>query len=141
MKIKAQLRAGFTLLEVSVAAALAALLFGAVFKAYTEIGRRVQFAAYTLAAHTAAMQQLEQSMAAQWAPSSGVTTLFSTYASTVSNTLYLPNFGDIVVPYTNFITISNISASPPYAMVRVDCVWCFADMGVYTNTVAIIRAP
>jgi hypothetical protein len=59
----------------------------------------------------------------------------------VSNTLYLPNIGDITVPYTNFITISNISSSPPYALVRVDCVWAFIDMGTFTNTVAVIRAP
>jgi len=141
MKIKAQKRAGFTLLEVAVAAALAGLLFAAIFRAYTVIGRRVQFAAYSLAAHTAAMQQLEQSMAAQWAPSSGVETLFNTYPATVSNTLYLPNFGDITVPYTNFVSITQISSDPPYAMIRVDCVWAFADMGIYTNTVAILRAP
>jgi len=141
MKMKPHKQAGFTLIEVAVAVAMAALLFAAIFRAYTVIGRRVQFAAYSLAAHSAAMQQLEQAMSAQWVPSQGVLTLFNTYANTVSNSLYLPNFNDIVVPYTNFVTISNLSANPPYAMIRVDCVWCFADMGVYTNTVAIIRAP
>jgi len=141
MNIKADRRAGFTLLEVAISAAIAGLLFGAVFKSYQIIGRRVQFAAYNLAAHSAAMQQLEQAMAAQWVPSSGVQTLFNTYSATTSNTLYLPNFADITAPYTNYVSITQISTNPPYAMIRVDCVWAYIDMGVFTNTVAVIRAP
>ena len=46
-----------------------------------------------------------------------------------------------VVPCTNYITITQVSTNPPYAMIRVDCVWMFSDMGKFTNTVAVLRAP
>jgi prepilin-type N-terminal cleavage/methylation domain-containing protein len=141
MRIQTQIRAGFTLMEVAVAAAVAGLLFAGLFKGYTLIGRRVQYAAYSLAAHTQAMQQLEQTLAAQWSPSSGIATLLNTYPASRSNYLYLPSAQGVFVPCTNYVSISQVSTNPPYVMVRVDCVWAFSDMGTFSNTVAILRAP
>ncbi len=123
MKFTRNKRAGFTLIEVAVSSAIAALLFAAVFKSYTIIGRRVQFAAYDLAANTTAMRQLEQTIAADWVPSSGILTLFTaSLTNSVRTNLCLPSVNGSVVNCTNFITVTQISTNPPYAMVRVDCV-------------------
>jgi prepilin-type N-terminal cleavage/methylation domain-containing protein len=142
MKISRQRNAGFTLIEVAVASAIAALLFAGIFGGYTVIGRRVQFAAYNLAGNSCAMKQMEQILDSQWVPSSGITNLFTNYPNNIaSNYLYLPSAQGSFTPCTNYITITAASANPPYAMVRVDCVWTFPQTGLFTNTVAVLRAP
>ena len=141
MKITTRLRAGFTLIEVAVASAIAALLFAGIFGGYNIVGRRVQFAAYDLAGNSCAMKQLEQILDSQWVPASGITNLFTSYPNTVSNYLYLPSANGSFTACTNYITITTASSSPPYAMIRVDCVWYFPQTGLFTNTVAVLRAP
>ncbi|HWD20952.1 MAG TPA: prepilin-type N-terminal cleavage/methylation domain-containing protein [Verrucomicrobiae bacterium] len=142
MNIKIQNRGGFTLIEVAVASAIAAMLFAGIFKGYNMIGRRVQFASYDLAANTTAMRQLEPLMNAQWVPSSGITTLFTpALTNTTATNLCLPSANGSVVTCTNYISVTQVSTNPPYAMIRVDCVWGFDSMGTFTNTVAVLRAP
>lgn len=141
MRIARTRRSGFTLIEVAVASAIAALLFAGIFGGYTVIARRVQFAAYDLAGNSCAMKQMEQIIDSQWVPSSGITNLFTSYPNTVSNYLYLPSQQGSFTACTNYVTITSASSSPPYAMIRVDCVWSFPNTGLFTNTVAVLRAP
>ncbi len=132
---------GFTVIEVAFAAAIAALVLAGMFEGYNMSGRRSQFAACSIAANTAAMAQLERVVSASWVPSSGVTTLLG-LGATNGASLDLPSAQGNTVNCTNAISVTQISTNPPYAMVQVSCIWTFPGYGgVYTNTVAILRAP
>ncbi len=135
--------AAFTLIEVVLATAIAAFMLAGMFLGYNMAGRNAQFAACNLAANASALKQLEQIISTDWVPSYGKLQLFSaslTNPQTVN--LCLPSAQGNVVPCTNYTTVSEISTNPPYAMIQVQCVWTFPSYGgVYTNTVAVIRAP
>jgi prepilin-type N-terminal cleavage/methylation domain-containing protein len=132
---------GFTLMEVAIAAAIAALVMGGMFKAYNLVGRRVQFSACNLAANNSAMRQLEQVISANWVPASGITNLL-TLSATNGGNLDLPSAQGNTINCTNVVSVSQISTNPPYAMVQVSCIWtCPSYGGVFTNTVAVLRAP
>lgn len=135
--------AAFTLIEVAVAAAIGALVMAGMFKGYTMASRRAQFSSYSLAATATAMKQMERMVAATWVISGTASTnLFNPALTTVqTNALCLPSSGTNLVYATNFATVTQISTNPPYAMVQVRCVWNFMGLGVFTNTVAVLRAP
>lgn len=132
---------GFTMIEVAFAAAIAALVLAGMFEGYNMVGMRAQFSACNLAANSEAMKVLEQINSATWVPSYGENQLL-TLGSTNGDNLCLPSAGGNVVNCTNYATVTQLSASPPYAMIQVQCVWTFPSYGgVFTNTVAMIRAP
>ena len=133
----------FTLIEVAVAMAIAALVMAGMFEGYTVASRRAQFTSYSLAASATAMKQMERIVAAQWVVSGeSVTNIFNPALRTVqTNALCLPSNGTNLVYATNFATVTQLSSNPPYLMVRVDCVWNFMGMGVFTNTLAVLRGP
>ena len=133
----------FTLIEVVFATAIAALVMAGMFKGYTMAARRAQFSACSVAANATAMRQLEQCVAANWVPAYGVTNLFS-------SSLLVPQTGNLCLPIaqsnvvscTNYTSITQISTSPAYAMIQVQCVWTFPSYGgTFTNTLAVLRAP
>jgi prepilin-type N-terminal cleavage/methylation domain-containing protein len=136
-------QSGFTLIEVAVAAAITALVIAGMFKGYNMVGRRAIFSACNLAANATAMQHLERVMAANWVPDYGNLQLFSTNLTAPQTAnLCLPSAQSNVVTCTNFTTITQISTNPTYAMIQVQCVWTLPNYGgVFTNTVAILRAP
>ena len=135
--------AGFTLIEVAFATAIAALMLAGMFQGYNLAGRRAQFSACSLAANTTAMGQLEQVIAANWVPSPPyANNLLLTLSSTNMTNLCLPSAQGNVVNCTNITTVTLVSTNPPYAMVQVQCIWSFPDYGgTFTNTVAVLRAP
>ena len=134
-------QAGFTLIEIAFAAAIAALVMAGMFEGYTIAGREAQFSACNLAANTEAMRHLEQVVAADWIPSYNNNTLLG-MSGTQTGNLCLPVANGNVVNCTNYTTVTQISTTPPYAMVQVQCVWSFPTYGgTYTNTVAVLRAP
>jgi len=134
---------GFTLIEVTVALAISVLMMAGMFKGYTMASRRAQFSSYQLAANAMAMQQMESIVAANWVVSgTSVTNIFSASLTNMQvSALCLPNSATNLVYATNFATVTQISTNPPYIMVQVSCVWSFMGMGVFTNTVAVLRAP
>jgi len=134
---------GFTLIEVAFAAAIAALVLAGMFKGYNVAGQEAQFSACNLAANAEAMRQLEQIVSADWVPSYNVSELFSA-SLTVPQTgnLCLPSACGNVINCTNYATVTQVSASPAYAMIQVQCVWSFPNTSTrFTNTVAVLRAP
>jgi prepilin-type N-terminal cleavage/methylation domain-containing protein len=133
----------FTLIEVAVAMAIAALVMAGMFEGYALASRRAQFTAYSLAANATAMKQMERIIASQWVISGEtVTNIFNPALRTVqTNALCMPSNGTNLVYATNFATVTQLSTNPPYLMVRVDCVWNFMGMGVFTNTLAVLRGP
>jgi len=133
----------FTLVEVAVALGIAALVMAGMFKGYTMASRRAQFASYSLAASATAMKQMERIVASQWVVSGiSVTNIFNSALTAVqTNALCMPSSGTNLVYATNFATVTQLSTNPPYVMVRVDCVWNFMGMGLFTNTIAVMRSP
>jgi prepilin-type N-terminal cleavage/methylation domain-containing protein len=133
----------FTLIEVAVALAIAALMMAGMFQGYTLASRRAQFSAFQLAANAMAMQQMESIVAATWVISgTSKTNIFSpSRTNTQVNALCVPSSGTNLVYATNYATVQQISTNPPYVMVQVNCVWNFMGMGVFTNTVSVLRAP
>jgi hypothetical protein len=130
------------LIEVVLATAIAALVMAGMFTGYNMAGRRAQFSACNIAANNCAMAKMEQCIAAQWVPSFGITELFAPSLTVPQPTnLCLPVARSNFVTCTNYTTISQVSSTPPYALIQVQCVWSFpAYGGTYTNTVTTLRA-
>ena len=137
----ARLRA-FTLAEVVMAAAIAAVVCTAVVKCYTLGSRRSQYASCSFAANMQAVKKIEQVQSAAWIPSIGVTNIFNPALTNVDpENLEMPVAITNQVSCTNYTTVNQLSTNPPYLMIRVDCVWGFNGLGTYTNTVAVLRGP
>jgi prepilin-type N-terminal cleavage/methylation domain-containing protein len=134
---------GFTLIEVAVSVAIAGLVMAGMFQGYTMASRRAQFSSYSLAATATAMKQMERIVAATWVISGTQSTnLFNPVLTTTqTNALCLPSNGTNLVYATNFATVTQLSTNPPYAMVQVQCIWNFMGLGIFTNTVAVLRGP
>ncbi len=133
----------FTLIEVAVSVAIAALVMTGMFKGYNMASRRAQFSSFQLAANAMAMQQMESIVAANWVISgTTITNIFNpTLTATQVNALCVPNSETNLVYATNYATVTQISTNPPYVQVQVRCVWNFMGMGLFTNTVSVLRAP
>jgi len=132
---------GFTLVEVVIAMALAAITVGASIYGYTHSSRRAEWSGYSLAAHALAMQTIEQARASRWDPMSSYPDQLvqSNFPPRIS-LLDIPIRGTNVVYATNFTTISNVSTNPPLKMIRVDTVWRFVNNRLYSNTVVTYRS-
>lgn len=132
----------FTLAEVVMALAIAALFCAAIVQCYILGSRKSQFAACSLAANSQAMKKMEQVIFANWIPSYGVTDIFYSALTNVDReNLEMPVAITNVVTCTNYTTVTQLSTNPPYLMIRVDCVWGFNGKGTFTNTVAVLRGP
>ena len=108
---------------------------------YVMSARRAEWSAYSLAAHSLAMQCVEQARAAKWDPQ----------AWPVSDELGITNFSrtdTLDVPVegapqlaTNFVSVTVAAVNPPLRQIRADCVWGFGSRGLFTNTIVTLRAP
>jgi len=153
---------GFTLAEVVVAVAVAALIFGGIITANIQLTKRAEWSGQSLAAQAMGIQQLEQARSALWDDSvaknemTNLNLLAWTYnAATMVGTGYswtnldLPVSGTNFIRATNFVTFSmltNVTGVPAVKlqMVQVDVVWNFLAFGgtrLFTNTIAAYYAP
>ena len=143
LSIRPHRTAGFTLAEVVVAIAVAALSFGGVIYGYVLTSDRAQWSAHSLAAHSLAMQGVEQARAAKWDPKAwpAVDELGVTNYTQV-DMLDVPVSGQ-PVQATNYISITLVSQNPPLRQLRADCVWGLLNgrrsRGPFTNTVITLR--
>ena len=128
-------------MEVVISLSISALTIGAVVTGYTLSTRRAEWSAYSLAAHSLAIQRLEQTRAAKWDPSGWpqVDELVSSNFPVRVEVLDIPISGTNLVCATNSTTITLLSAQPPLKMIRVDCAWMFLSRGPFTNSVATYR--
>ena len=133
--------AAFTLVEVTIAMSIAALSLGAIVNGYVISAQRAEWSAYSLAAHSLAMQGVEQARAAKWDLDGNppVDELVIGNFPQRINTLDIPRSGTNIVYATNFTTITTISTAPQLKLVQVDCVWKFLSRGPFTNTVTTYR--
>jgi hypothetical protein len=136
-------RRAFTLLEVAVSLVIAVLLCGAIMKCYTASSRRSLWGSCSLAANEQAMKKLEQVVFANWVPSYGITQIFNPALTNADpENLAMPVAVTNQMTCTNYTTIIPFTNTLPYyVMIRVDCVWSFMGLGVFTNTVAVLRGP
>jgi hypothetical protein len=132
----------FTLAEVCMAAAIAALLCTAVIRVYMIGSYKSQYAACSFAANMQALKHMEQVIYANWVPSYGVNDVFNpALTNTDVENLEMPVSNTNTVTCTNYTTVTKISDNPPYLMIQVSCVWGFNALGTYTNTIAVLRGP
>ncbi len=137
----------FTIVEVMVAFAVAALMIAGMVQGYSLASRRTEFATYNLAAESMALKQMELAMTASLRPDSGVDQLLSSNFTNNYDYLCMPVSETNLVSCTNYTTITTISANPTLKMIQVDTVWSFLSQAVtgtkqtFTTTVATIHAP
>ena len=133
----------FTLVEVVIASAIAAVTLGGIIYGYIVSATRAEWSAYSLAANSIAMQKLEQFRAAKWDTQAYpvVDEVIPANFPVDVQVLDIPRVGNNITYATNFTTIKVVSANPQVKMIRVDCVWKFMSRGLFTNTVATYRSP
>lgn len=133
----------FTLVEVVIASAIAAVSVGTTLYGYVIAMERAEWSAYSLAAQSLATQRLEQCRACKWDPLAFPPEDELTVANfpTEVAILDIPISGTNVVYATNYTKILNVSGTPPLRMIRVDCVWNFLGRRNYTNSIATYRSP
>jgi Tfp pilus assembly protein PilV len=134
--------AGMTLVEVLVSMAIATMTIAGIISGYYCCTKAVVKAELQQAASAKAMERLEVTRSAVWAPQ----------RSTPKDDLVITNFPDLTVSLdvvgtnaagtmaTVRTTIAPISASPPMRLVHVDCIWQFQGGQWITNSVECIRA-
>jgi prepilin-type N-terminal cleavage/methylation domain-containing protein len=136
---------GFTLAEVVVALAIACLVFSGIIYGYSFTANCAQWSTYSLAAQSLAQQGVEQARAAKWDPRAwppvdelGTTNLVQ------QELLDVPTAAGASVWATNYITVRDLSQSPPIRELRADCVWMLdsrtaQNCGPFTNTLVTLR--
>jgi len=133
---------GGSLVELVIAMAIAVVTIGGSVKGYILTARKAEWSAYSLAAHSMALQRIEQTRAAKWDPSAwpAIDRVLQGNFPAQTNVLDVPIAGTNIVYGRVYTTVTNIAAYPPLKMVRVDCIWPF-QQGMFTNTVITYRAP
>ena len=122
------------------------ILFGAIITTYIQGAYRAEWSGYSLAAQSAAIQQLEAAKAAVWDPQqTPVMDQISQLTNVTSVLLDLPTTGTNTVYATNYPTVTLIkNATYSNYLVRIDTVWPFrwkSQTTYFTNTVACYYAP
>ena len=135
-----------TLAEVVVALSIAGLTVASLVGGYISSTVAAEKASLSLAAHTRALERLEDTHGASWnvAASPVVDQLLATNFPVETVILDLSAQGSGATYGTNFTTISQVSVTPPLRRIRVDCVWRFQNRQsstLYSNTVETLRAP
>lgn len=135
--------AGLTLPEVVVSMAILGMAIIGIVNGYIYTGRQAEYSAYSLAAHSLAIQRLEQARAARWDPNGypSADRVVQANFPPVTHVLDVPISGTNFVMATVYTQVTNISANPPLKMIRVDCVWPFMNRGLFTNTIVSYRGP
>jgi type II secretory pathway pseudopilin PulG len=137
-------RAAFTLAEVCVSAAIAAVVIGAIIYGYVMASTRADWSALSLAAESLAVQGMEQLRACKYDPKAAapVDQLVAANFPPQTNMLDLPVSGTNVVWATNFFTIATSASMPNVKCLRVDCVWRWPiRAALFTNTIVTYRGP
>jgi hypothetical protein len=149
------------LVEVVVAVAIIAVVFGGILTAYIQSARQAEWAGYSLAAQSYGIHQIEQARSAVWDYSIGKNELTNlnllawTYNATTkvgtgytTNILDLPISGTNIVVATNYVTVKTLNltgfTNVQVQMVTVDTVWPFlARSGTryFTNRTATYFGP
>ena len=136
-------KSGFTLAEVVISMAYAALITSGIIYGYSLSVKRAEWAAYATAAEALAKQRMEQTRAAKWDYQSypPIDQVLQSSFPVVTNVLDVPLSGTNNTLAIVTTTITTLSTNPPLKMIRVDAAWRAANGRQCTNTVATYRAP
>lgn len=132
-----------TLVETLVAMMVVAVTIAATVNGYILAANRAEWSAQSLAAHSLAIQRMEQIRSAAW----NMTGEFPVDNVTEANfpdsksLLDMPISGSNTVTAVTYTRISTVSTNPALKMIRVDCVWPYRERGFFTNTLITYRAP
>jgi hypothetical protein len=121
---------------------IVAIVISATINGYILSTNRAEWSSQSLAAHSLALQRLEQVRSATW-NISGETDIDQIVAANfpeVKAVLDVPVSGTNAITATISTTITAVSANPPLKMIRVDCVWPYRSRGLFTNTIITYRA-
>jgi prepilin-type N-terminal cleavage/methylation domain-containing protein len=135
----------FSLVEVMVCSAIFALVAAGAIYGYTQADRSAEWSSMSLAAQSLASEGLERARAATWeteATSDTTADDFPTGYTNIlqTNVMVIPATGKNITNYIS-ITITNISANPPFRQILSTCAWQFPLTGKwFTNTLVTQRA-
>ena len=132
---------GITLVEVVMAMGIIALMLGGIINGYIMSAQRAEWSAYSFAAQSLASQGVEQARSTKWDPLAYPAVdemLPGTYVKT--DTLDVP-ISLVAITATNYVTITQVSASPALRQIRSDSVWILMGKGPFTNTSITFRSP
>ncbi len=130
-------RGGFTIAEVVISVAIAAISIGAIISGYVISANRAEWTLCSSAAQLMVMNHLEQTKTARWDSFTNELDPISPFST--NEPLDIPITGTGVVDATNTVTITDTGSSPPSRLVRVDCVWSLMSRGPFTNTAFTLR--
>jgi len=134
----------FTLVEVVVAAAIVALVFGGIINAYILSVQRAEWSARAAKWDTSLGAQVDQILiGSNGFPAMTTTILDLPISITTSNAVRVTNYLSLVnitLPASYTKMYSSGSTNPYVKMLRSDTVWPFKGK-MFTNTVATIIAP
>jgi Tfp pilus assembly protein PilV len=135
--------AGISLIEVMVSMLILATAVGATINGYIFTTYQAEWSAYSIAAHSLAVQRLEQARAAKWDPQAypSVDRVIQANFPVTKAILDVPRLGNNFVVATLTTTVTTVSANPPTKMIKVECQWPFMNRGWFTNSIASYRAP
>lgn len=142
-RFRSKAQSGMTLVEVTTALAIAALVIGGIINGYNYCTQAAQKSALMLAASSLAMQRVEETRSATWDTAAWpvVDQLFATNFPAKPVILDVSGDGKVTTPATVYTYISQISTTPPLKRIRVDCVWQYRNVVWLTNSIETCRAP
>lgn len=123
--------------------AITGLAVGGIINGYNYCTNSSQKAAMFLAANARAMERIEETRSAKWDTASLATVDLVVASNFPSKTVELDisGSGGVITPATVETTITTVSANPPLKRIRVDCIWRFRGVQLFTNTIETYRAP
>jgi prepilin-type N-terminal cleavage/methylation domain-containing protein len=141
-QFRAANQSGMTLVEVVIAMAISGLLVAVIVRGYIYCATAAEKAGLHLAAHTRALERMEETHSAKWDTASWpqVDQLVAANFPSKDVVLDLSGSGFGVVPATVNTAITPIATNPPLKRIRVDCIWAFQGVAI-TNTIETCRAP
>jgi type II secretory pathway pseudopilin PulG len=144
----------FTLVEVTVAIFILAMVIAGVLYGYVQANRMAEWSSMSYAAESYASEGAEQARAADWYPrnwpvTNGPGTMDELPPTNyiISDILDIPSKGKPGATNssywaTDFVSVANVTINPPLRQIRSDCRWIFPPTGrVYSNTIILLRAP
>ena len=136
-----------TLIEVLIASAIFALVFGSVITGLKLASVRANWATLDIEACKLAEQRMERMQSARWDLSTSpiIDEVVSNNFPVVTNNLLFAYTNGASVLATNWVTINTIpntnASSAQYKVLISSVKWSYRGKGPFTNTVTTIRGP
>ncbi|HMJ89642.1 MAG TPA: hypothetical protein VK530_07480 [Candidatus Acidoferrum sp.] len=129
-------------MEVVISLILLGVMVIGIVSGYMQSHRTAEWACYSLAAQSLAMQPIEQARSATWDPYAyPPVDQVTNIAKKSTNILDIPISKTNIVWATNRIVVRTVSTTPPVKSIYVETTWRFPNRGIFTNSALSYRAP